>query len=62
MTHSMIVPVAKLAVCKKCGDPQVAWLKSEKSGKFYLATAYLAGGQLVANKADPHFKKCGRAA
>ena len=62
MVHNRnaMIPVEKLAKCSRCGDEQVAWVKSAKTGKFYLATAYVVagGGGFVANKIDPHFKHC----
>lgn len=51
--------VEKLATCNHCGDQQVAWVQSA-STKWYLATAYINGGQILANKLDPHFKHCPR--
>ncbi len=49
--------VSKLAKCNRCGDEQVAWVQG-KSGKWYLATAYVDGDGFRANKLDPHFKHC----
>jgi hypothetical protein len=55
------VEVSSLAKCKFCGDEQVAWIQG-KTGKWYLATAYVIndGGThtFVANKFDPHFTRC----
>lgn len=54
-----MVPVQKLATCKRCGDSQCAWLQN-KAGKWYLASAYIVAGthgeELVASKAGYH--KC----
>jgi hypothetical protein len=50
--------VSKLTKCKRCGDEQVAWVVSQKTGKYYLATAYVDGPGFRANKLDPHFKHC----
>ena len=46
---------AKTTTCKRCGDPQVAWVQSKK-GKWYLATAYQVNGDEVA--APLVFHKC----
>lgn len=46
---------AKAATCKRCGDPQVAWVKSKK-GKWYLAAAYRVDGEEFA--APLVFHKC----
>lgn len=54
--------VEKLAKCNRCGDEQVAWVLSAKTGKWYLTTAYVhADGGFMANKLDPHFKHCATA-
>lgn len=56
--HPNMVSVPKFSKCNKCGCEQVAWVKSAKSGKFYLAEAYKDGDFLLANPIDPHFKHC----
>lgn len=33
----------KTATCKRCGSNSVAWVKSAKTGKFYLAFAVQGG-------------------
>jgi hypothetical protein len=52
------VPVERLANCNRCGDEQVAWVKSVRTGKWYLATAYVDGRSFRANRLDPHYKHC----
>ncbi len=49
--------VSKLAKCNRCGDEQVGWVLA-KSGKWYLATAYVDGDAFRVNKLDPHYKHC----
>lgn len=49
--------VTKLATCNKCGESQLAWLKSAK-GNWVLCKAYKADNQLVANLMEPHYKYC----
>lgn len=56
MSHGPgFILVKKLTTCKRCGDEQLAWVKSVK-GKWYLARAYMDGSEFVANRLDPH--KC----
>lgn len=55
---SVWVAVERLAKCNHCGDEMVAWVKSAKTGKSYLATAYVDGPGFLANRIDPHFKHC----
>jgi len=49
--------VQKLATCNRCGEQQLAWLKSAKD-KWVLCKAYRADHHLVANLMEPHFKDC----
>lgn len=51
------VAVSRLVKCRYCGDEEVAWVKS-KDGKWYLVTAYKNGDGFVANRLDPHSKRC----
>lgn len=47
----MGVPVKKNATCKRCGSTSVAWVKSKRTGNFYLAfaTFYSGGGYVDPN-------------
>lgn len=48
----------KRATCKRCGSQWVAWVKSEKTGRFYLCEAISAGraapGKVLARPWRPH--------
>lgn len=46
---------AKTTTCKRCGDPQVAWVQSKK-GKWYLVMASRVGGEEMASPFA--FHKC----
>ncbi|AYN57988.1 hypothetical protein HWB90_gp038 [Mycobacterium phage Fowlmouth] len=37
MASKVYVPMDKIVTCKRCGASPLAWVKSEKTGKFYLA-------------------------
>lgn len=52
------VYVSQLATCKYCGDSQLAWVVSNKTGRPYLAAAFKDSStdMLLANKFQPH--KC----
>jgi hypothetical protein len=55
---SHLVEISRTVTCKRCGDPQVAWVKGVKSGKWYLAEALRdsQSGQLFAARFNIH--KC----
>lgn len=55
-----MIEVDRTVTCKRCGDEQVAWVKSAKTGKFYLVAAYLDDGHVIANRFG--FHKCRSAA
>lgn len=47
------------ARCRVCGDTNVAWVQSKRTGRWYLAYAYSgAPGQLIPQPERPHFKVC----
>jgi len=47
---------AKTTKCKLCGESQVAWVQSKKTGKWYLVRAFRVDG---IEMADPlAFHKC----
>lgn len=52
------VEVSKTARCNKCGAEDVAWVQSNRSGKWYLARCFNDNGALVAAIFMPHFKEC----
>lgn len=60
MAHNRnaLVEVPNLATCRRCGDSQVAWLKSERTGKFYLVAANVlkddTGVRFIAQKFNFH--------
>ncbi|QNJ59251.1 hypothetical protein SEA_MRMIYAGI_37 [Mycobacterium phage MrMiyagi] len=37
MASKVYVPLNKVVICKRCGQGSLAWIKSDKTGKFYLA-------------------------
>lgn len=45
---------AKRAQCKKCGDINVAWVKSKRTGRYYLAYAYESRGYTVYGADSAH--------
>ena len=47
------------ATCRDCGCTMVAWVKSKRTNKNYLADATLApGGKRLPSAHRPHFKRC----
>lgn len=59
-----LMEVTKTATCSRCGYAQVAWVQGAKSGKWYLAQAYLnsATGQVEVDRFDFHSKRCAQIA
>jgi len=55
-----MVEVSGTTTCKKCGSQQVAWVQGQKSGKWYLAEAYMnsATGHVEAARFDFHSVHC----
>ena len=49
--------VASTATCSRCGSQGVAWVQA-RSGRFYLAEAYLDNGRTVVNTIAFHSKTC----
>lgn len=41
------------AICKRCGEPDLAWVKSSKSAKFYLCQTTPAANESDARRAVP---------
>jgi hypothetical protein len=50
------VTVERLATCNRCGNSQLAWVVSKRTGKPYLANAYRNGDEITANRIA--FHKC----
>lgn len=57
MRSKGMVVVRSTATCNRCGDAQVAWVTSKRTGKPYLVAAYRNGDEIVANRLG--FHKCG---
>lgn len=50
----MMQEITKTATCKRCGATDCAWMKSERTGKFYLVKSHVQDGKLVASPREFH--------
>ena len=48
------IDVEKTAQCKRCGSQRVAWVKSNRTGRFYLALALKSKGYAVYGPDSAH--------
>lgn len=60
MAASIAADSRPAATCRECGTRLVAWVKSTRTGRSYLADATLCGnpGRVLPAKHRPHFKTC----
>lgn len=49
-----LVPVSGLVACQRCGREDLAWQKSNKTGKNYLCLGVVKNGQAYASRREFH--------
>ena len=53
-TPNGLVPVGGLVTCTRCGQEDLAWQKSNKTGKSYLCLGVIRDGQAYASRREFH--------
>jgi len=52
-------PVTRVVTCKRCGEPQLAWVQNRK-GKWYLTQTFVIGKEFVVESPARKWHVCFR--